>query len=43
MVSRYLVNQQTQYLGQSHNHQTVRSDSHIRPAGFSSGGEQPHT
>lgn len=34
MVSQYLVNQQRQYLEQSHNHQIVHSDSHIQPAGF---------
>lgn len=33
-VSQYLVNQQRQYLEQSHNHQNVHSDSHTQPAGF---------
>lgn len=34
MVSQYLANQQRQYLERSHNHQIVRSDSHIPPAEF---------
>lgn len=34
MVSRYLVNQQRQYLEQTHNRQIAHSDSHTRPVGF---------
>ncbi|CAO2628417.1 hypothetical protein LEMLEM_LOCUS19986 [Lemmus lemmus] len=35
MVSQYWVSQQKQCLGRNHNHQTVHSGSHRRPAGFS--------